>query len=162
MTEQNMIQLKSVDGKVFEVSFKVATMSQMIKDTLSWNDDEGEIEDEDREVSIPANVSGECLKKVVDFCEYYQKEPMIKFDFKDGKQDLKGVVTQEWYRTFIQGFSNEELFAMIQAANFLNIESLLCLSILGISCVINNKSEGNVRTIFNIPRPNGAETNVES
>lgn len=119
----------------------------MFNETIPENDDEIE----DRDLVCP-NVLGKTLKKVIEFCTHYQDEALKKIEVK-GKGSLKDAVTQEWYFNFISEFSRDDLFLLIQAANYLDIQPLLELSVLAICSEINNKPAKEIREIFNIPHP---------
>lgn len=147
------MKMMSKDGEDFDVPVKVARMSKMFNETIPENDDE--IEDTD--LQCP-KVSGKTLKKVIEFCTYYQDEEALQKIEVGSKEKLEEVVTQDWYVTFITQFEREELFDLIQAANYLDIQPLLELSVLAICVKINNKTPKEVREIFNIPHPDEKET----
>merc|ERR1712038_1301106 len=97
-------------------------------------------------------VSKEVLKKVVDYCTHYREEAMQPIVV--GKNEkVEEIVKQQWYMNFIKEFKRDELFPLIQAANYLDIQPLLSLSVLALCAEINNKSETEIRGIFNIPEP---------
>lgn len=77
----------------------------------------------------------------------------IAFKSDEDQQKLEEIVTQQWYLDFIQQFDRDGLFPLIAACNFLDIEPLLNLSVLAMCVSINNKSEDELRAIFNIPKP---------
>ncbi len=82
-------------------------------------------------------MNGDFLEKVVAFCTHYKTvEPMveIKTPFKSNASTLENIVTQEFYREFIEKNEREEVFKLIQATNFLDIPPLLSLSMLAL-CV---------------------------
>ena len=85
----------------------------------------------------------------------------IAFRPNENQQRLEEIVTQKWYFDFIRRFDRNALFPLIAACNFLDIEPLLNLSVLAMCESINNKSEDELRKIFNIPKPekkSGADT----
>ena len=125
-------------------------MSKMFSETIPENDDE--IDDTD--LDCP-KVSGEVLEKIVEYCVHYQEDPMKPIEFKsnENQETLEEVIGQEWYLTFIKQFSRDQLFPLIAACNFLDIQPLLNLSVLAMCVSINNKSEDEIRQIFNIPKP---------
>mmetsp|Transcript_23842 Transcript_23842/g.30033 ORF Transcript_23842/g.30033 Transcript_23842/m.30033 type:complete len:148 (-) Transcript_23842:196-639(-) len=147
MSEEVMMSMKSKDGEVFEVPVEVARMSKMFNETIPENDDEIE----DKDLDCP-KVLGKTLKKVVEFCTQYKSDPLEKFEVQS-KERLEDIVTQEWYFKFISQFKRDDLFPLIQAANYLDIQPLLELSVLAICVEINNKPAEKIREIFNIPHP---------
>lgn len=122
-------------------------MSKMFSETIPENDDEID----DRDLDCP-KVSGEVLEKIVEYCVHYQEDPMKSIEFKNNEKTLEEVLGQEWYLTFIKQFDRDQIFALIAACNFLDIEPLLNLAVLAMSVSINNKSEDEIRQIFNLPK----------
>merc|ERR550537_1587314 len=62
----------SSEGDAFEVDFKVAKMSELVKTMI---DDDTTAEDGPQEVPLP-NVKNNVLAKVIEFCRHHQEEPM--------------------------------------------------------------------------------------
>ena len=138
---------RSNDGREFKVPVKVARMSKMLSETIPENDDDIE----DKDLYCP-KVNGDVLEKVVEYCLHYQEEEMNPIEFKSNEQKLQEVVTQKWYLNFIKQFDRDSLFPLIAACNFMHIEPLLNLSVLAMCVIINNKSEDEIRKIFNLPK----------
>ena len=109
-------------------------------------------------------VNGDILEKVVEFCTHYvsvESMTEIKTPFKKNASTLDDIVTQEWYRVFIQQNERQDLFQLIKAANFLDIQPLLTLSVLATCADINNKSVQELQQIFKITPPT-QDQNVSS
>jgi S-phase kinase-associated protein 1 len=124
-------------------------MSKMLNETIG--DDDDDIGEEDRTLQCP-KVKGDVLKRVVEYCTHYQEEAMNEVVVKN-KEKLEEIITQEWYLNYIKGFDRDALFPLIQAANYLDIQPLLNLSVLALCASINNKSEDEIREIFKITKP---------
>jgi S-phase kinase-associated protein 1 len=118
-------------------------MSKLVQDSI----------DEDEDVSnaqIPLpNVKSIVLHKVIEFCEYYQKEEMsaIQTPLKSAK--LEDLV-QPWYAQYVK-VDQVMLFELVTAANFMDIKPLLDLTCLAVSVMIKGKSPEELRKIFNLP-----------
>ena len=67
--ENSIIRLKSNDGKVFEITEKEGSISELIRDATEGN------EDDVTEIEI-SRVNSECLEKVVNFMKHYAVEKM--------------------------------------------------------------------------------------
>ena len=109
---------------------------------------------------ICPNVCGIILEKVIDFCAYYvEVEPMIeiKTPFKSDTPSLLDIVTQDWYRKFVENMTREEVFLLIRAANYLDIQPLLKLSVLVMCIDINNTSMEELQSNFSITPPAAPE-----
>jgi hypothetical protein len=72
-----------------------------------------------------------------------------------GKETLEDVITQESFKDYIKDFATDDLFKLIQAANYYaDMKSLLSLAVLALcSRINNNKTEDEIRNIFNITKP---------
>ena len=143
-----MSQQKSQDGLEIEVPLKVAKMFESLCPD--------EIDEDDRDIDC-LRISGVLLEKIIGFCKDHQEEPMKEIEFQNDPKTLEEIVTQEKYLTYIKGFERDELFQLIQAANYADIKPLMCLSVLALCVQINNKSEDEIRSIFNIPKPVAAD-----
>ena len=118
-----------------------------------WSEVIGEDSSDDDTGLACTHTSVDTLKNVVEFCEHHSEERLIEIDAK-GNNTLEENISQEWYlnfiKRFIDGENKDELFSMIEAANFLDIPSLLSLSVLALCSSINNKSEDEIKAVFNI------------
>lgn len=105
-----------------------------------------DIDEDDTDIHC-LRIDGNILEKIIQYCQYYQEEPMVPIDTKN-KQTLDDAITQEFYRTYIQDFDKKELFQLIQAANYADIKPLLNLSVLALCVNINNRSKDEVLQYF--------------
>ncbi len=126
------------------------------------------MEEEDDDITdtdlLCPKVNGTILEKVVEFCTHYETvEPMtaIKTPFKKDASTLGDVVSQDFYKNYIEKNTREEVMQLIQAANFLDVQPLLTLSVLAMCVGINNKSVEEIQAIFKITPP-GQEKNASS
>jgi S-phase kinase-associated protein 1 len=128
-------------------------MSGTVVKTIYNEDNEDEDEEiESQDIMLP-KVSEEELKRVVEFCTHYQEEEKMNDIVVKGKNKLEEIITQEWYLEFVKNLDRDQLFALIQAANYLDIQPLLQLTTLGLCASINNKSQDEIREVFNITKP---------
>lgn len=118
-------------------------MSKLVQDSI----------DEDEDVSnaqIPLpNVKSSVLHKVIEFCEYYQKEEMTAIQTPLKSAKLEDLV-QPWYAQYVK-VDQVMLFELVTAANFMDIKPLLDLTCLAVSVMIKGKSPEELRKIFNLP-----------
>jgi hypothetical protein len=98
-----------------------AKLSQLVSDATEKFDDQ----DTTPDVEI-LKVESECLKKVVEFLEHYDKEPLDEIKTPLNDNTFEGVVKQEWYREFVS-VDNPMLFDLVTAANFMAIREFLFL-----------------------------------
>jgi S-phase kinase-associated protein 1 len=119
----------------------------MLNDIIEGQEDKDIGKDD---IMLP-KVSGGELKRVVEFCTHYEEDKMNDIVAK-GKNRLEEIITQEWYLDFIKSFDRDELFALMIAADYLVILPLMNLSTLAFAASINNKSQNELREIFNITK----------
>eukprot|EP00934_Nitzschia_sp_Nitz4_P001665 Nitzschia sp. Nitz4//scaffold76_size158648//58858//59583//NITZ4_002543-RA/size158648-augustus-gene-0.149-mRNA-1//-1//CDS//3329557836//1665//frame0 len=145
MEDTGIVKLISKEGKVFEVPFEVAKISQVVATTF----DEVDEDDEDavREIPLP-NMKEVVLAKVIDYCTHFKEEPMnaIKAPLPSPKLD---DLVQPWYVSFVK-VEDGILFQMVTAANFLEIKPMLDLCCLEVAVRIKGKQPKELRAIFNI------------
>eukprot|EP00578_Thalassiosira_sp_NH16_P015047 CAMPEP_0181110854 /NCGR_PEP_ID=MMETSP1071-20121207/18946_1 /TAXON_ID=35127 /ORGANISM="Thalassiosira sp., Strain NH16" /LENGTH=175 /DNA_ID=CAMNT_0023194673 /DNA_START=30 /DNA_END=554 /DNA_ORIENTATION=+ len=152
MTDKDVgptINLISRSGDPFELPYAAARLSQTVFHAQKCEEDDDDDLPEDVEI---VKVDSPCLEKVVDFLKHYQEEPLkeIKTPLDDNTFD--GVVTQEWYRDFVKGVDQPMLFDLVTAANFMDIQPLLDLTCLQVSCQLMGKSAEEIRVMLNIPK----------
>jgi len=104
-----MIILVSSDDVLFEADREVVECSSVIRQMLEA------LGEQDQEIPLP-NVSSDVLEKVLEYCEYYRGD---QYNSRKRTTAISG-----WDQKFIT-VDQEMLFAIILAANFLDIKSLL-------------------------------------
>jgi len=141
---EGAVNLMSSEGDAFEVDFKVAKMSELVKTMI---DDDTSADDGPQEVPLP-NVKNNVLAKVIEFCRHHQEEPMTEIE-KPLKSANMHEVVQEWYAEFVQ-VPQELLFELILAANYMDIKPLLDLTCATVASLIKGKTPEEIRKTFNI------------
>ena len=139
------VTLTSHEGTEIEVPLSVAKMSELVKTMVPTDDDEMT---EIGSIPLP-NVKTEVLTKVVEFCTHYQESPMDAIEKPLNSGQIREVVGDEWYASFVD-VPQEMLFELILAANFMNIQPLLDLTCATVASLIKGKSPEEIRQCFNI------------
>jgi len=158
--DKTMIKLRSMadeDGntQVFEISLKAAQISDLILNAHGDDDDDDDDDDDTpREIEVP-RVKGNCLAKVVDFMKHHHVEKMKEIPTPLGGSSFDEVMNQKWYQDFVSdenlGGSNDMLFDLLTAANFMGIKELLDLSCLKVTFQLTGKSADEIRDILRLP-----------
>jgi len=117
-------------------------MSVLVKEMLSDDDEE-----ETPEIPLP-NVQKEILEKVIEFCTHHVNDPMQDIEKPLKSQNMFEVVS-EWDANYIE-VDQATLFAIILAANYLDIPSLLDISCAKVASMIKGKTPEEIRKTFNI------------
>jgi S-phase kinase-associated protein 1 len=114
------LSLVSKTGDKFEISYSAAKLSQLVSDAT----EKFESDDDNSSVITPPveilKVESDCLAKVVEFMEHYEKEPLEEIQTPLADNTFEGVVKQAWYREFV-AVDNPMLFDLVTAANFMAI-----------------------------------------
>ncbi|ORX85157.1 ubiquitin-protein ligase [Basidiobolus meristosporus CBS 931.73] len=131
-----MVILKSCDSQVFQVDKEVVKHSLLISNML---EDVGETE-----LPIPLpNVTGEVLKKVLEFCEHHRNDLGEEID------EVVCTEMDDWDREFAL-VDSKLLFAIVMAANYLDIKLLLEVGCKIIANIIRGKTPEQIREIFRL------------
>ncbi|CAL5366149.1 unnamed protein product [Camellia sinensis] len=164
MSSSKKITLKSSDGEAFEVEESVALESQTIKHM---------IEDDCAHSVIPLpNVTSKILAKVIEYCKKHVQ--MSKTQDRSAEDDLKTwdsdfvKVDQPTLFDLILGFGVmfagviiEQNLYSYEAANYLNIKSLLDLTCQTVADMIKGKTPEEIRKTFNIKNDFSADEEEE-
>mmetsp|Transcript_28725 Transcript_28725/g.43088 ORF Transcript_28725/g.43088 Transcript_28725/m.43088 type:complete len:173 (-) Transcript_28725:74-592(-) len=147
-TDDRIVKVRSSDGEVFEMNANAAKLSKVIAAAVF--DDDADDDADNEIVDIP-KVKSECLRKVIEFCEHYVKDPLNQITHTMEADSFDEIVTQEFYRDFVT-VEQPLLFQLVQAANFMNIQPLLDLACLQVANILMGKSAEDIRSILNIPK----------
>jgi S-phase kinase-associated protein 1 len=132
-SSEKKIILKSNDGEIFEVEQAVAMKSQMIKYV---------IEDRCSDDTIPIpGVTSAILSKVLEYCKKHVAS------VEDGTSDHDDL--KKWDAEFLE-VDQATLYGLIEAANYLNIKSLLDLTCQAIADMMTGKTLEEIRKTFDI------------
>lgn len=132
------LRLVAEEGEKFEIDVAVSEPSGLIKTIL---------QDEEGTEEIPLTVKSKYLTKIVEYLNHIQTTPPSEIE-KPLKGEFKDVVS-EWEFNFID-LSYDDMFELMQAANYLDIKSLLALTCAKTASLIKGKSPQEVREMFNI------------
>jgi len=127
-----LVKLMTSDSEIFEVEASIAHQSITIKNMLDDIEDLGEI-------PLP-NVNSATLKKIIQFCEHHKS---------DSPDAPRGDIIDDWDEQFCK-VDQDEMLALILAANYLDIKSLLDLTCKTVANMIKGKTPEQIRQTFNI------------
>jgi len=137
------VLLVTSDNEQFRVEKVVAQRSVLIKNML---EDVGE---SDHPIPLP-NVTAPVLKKVLEYCDHHQTDPLPTGDEPSADESRKRTTDiSEWDQKFIT-VDQEMLFEIILAANYLDIKPLLDVGCKTVANMIKGKSPEEIRKLFNI------------
>lgn len=144
--------LVSKDNKKFPINGDSFHMSELLK-TLS--------ECDEKELLFP-NVSSEILSKVILYLEYHINEPVSQDNSPDKiksnifSENIKCKWDIEYIENDIMGNPNtakENLYELIRAANYMDIQTLLQLSCTKVACMIKGESLEDIGKIISTEVP---------
>jgi len=161
MSDGSMIQsldelnvtIVSSDGVEFFLTQHQLVPCRLIQDALE--DEQKDNHENDptlsKHLTIPIlNVSADSLSHIVTFLNHYSMEP-IHIEKPLQGETLQDIVTQERYLHFIQNLSQNELFQLTNAANYMDISPLYDLCMLKVSILLMDKSPEEIRNILGLP-----------
>ena len=132
-------------GEVFPVDIEVAKMSDTIKTMM---DDLG-IEDGKEELVPIPNVDGPVLKMVIEWAKHHKDNPHpVEYAESKGKF---GRNIPEWDKKFLN-VSQDVLFDLILAADYLDVKGLLDVACQSVANMIKGKSPEDIRKLLNIKK----------
>ncbi|KAL6656995.1 hypothetical protein ACP70R_004775 [Stipagrostis hirtigluma subsp. patula] len=138
-----MITLKSSEGAELEVSEAAARLSGLFRGFIN----EGLADDI---IAVP-NVGAEPLATVIKYCTKHAEVAA-----KPDPEDL-----EEWDRELLDGLDQAALYALIIAANFLDIQGLLDAICRKVADMMKGKTTAQIRKTFNIVSDFTAEEEEE-
>ncbi|KAK1355992.1 hypothetical protein POM88_049248 [Heracleum sosnowskyi] len=129
-----MITLKSSDNEIFEVEKVVAIESQKIKQM---------IEDDWTKTTIPlSDIPSKILVKVIEYCKKHVESSKAGVANKDVEDDLKS------FDAHFLKVHDTTLFHLVFAANYLNIKSLLDLTLKQAAEILRRRRLEEFREIY--------------
>jgi hypothetical protein len=135
------IILKSSDNQQFNIDVKSAKRSGYISDLMGKHKGENEF--------IIPEVEAKILTKIIEYLIHYkEKEPKkIKRPLKDSKIEK---ILDKWDYNFITSFALADCVDLLNAATFMEIESLLRLMCARIAALMIELPLDEVKTTFGI------------
>ena len=135
------LNLVSSDNQKIQIDSKSAERSQLLK---------GLLEDYDQKDEIPLpDIKFDILKKVVEYLTFYKDKTPREIPKPLPSPNL-AEVTDEWDVNFINGIELDSVFDLINAANYMDISSLLDLACAKIASLMKGKTAEEIRAMFNI------------
>ena len=134
--------LVSSDNQKIEIDSESAQKSHLLKGLMT------DFNSSQEPIPIP-DIKADILNKVVEYLTYYKgKNP--KDIPKPMPSDNLSEIIDEWDVKFINGIELDSVFDLINAANYMDIPSLLDLSCAKIASLLKGKTAQEIRTMFNI------------
>ena len=159
--DSRKVRLRSAEGDSYELPYQSALLSILVKNTIEVEDSDDDDDDDDNdnkesdvyEIDIP-KVSSNTLAHVVKFMRHHvEEEAMEPLTTPLNGNDIKTIfASQPWYRDYIENMDRSMVFKIVQAANFMEIQSLLDIACLRVSTELVGKSAEEIRVILNLPK----------
>lgn len=138
--QEEIVTLVSSDNEAFQIRKSAAVLAKVV---------ERQIEDVGTGESIPIpQVNAKIMKKVVQYLDHVTTHypPEIEKPLKSANFD---ELVAPFYAEYMNA-DQEIIFGIIQAANYMEIDSLLKLSCAKVATMLKNKSAEEIRKTFNI------------
>ena len=131
------------EQKSFSVLYGVAKVSNLVSELVQY-DESGRLQS----VPLP-NVSSKSLGQVVRFMTEHNKVNMNTIQTPLTDVDMAKLVNEP-FATMITSFSQEELFEIVLAAHYMDVQPLTNLCCARIATMIKGKTPDEIRKTFNI------------
>mmetsp|Transcript_30582 Transcript_30582/g.34886 ORF Transcript_30582/g.34886 Transcript_30582/m.34886 type:complete len:168 (+) Transcript_30582:109-612(+) len=141
--DDEIVTLRSRDGKEFKISGNAARLSTVVEE--AYNDD-GTVD-----VVDVLRVSNDTLEQVVEFLQYHKDCAMNEIPTPLNGTSFTEIVSQQWYRSFVESKDRDTVFNLLTAANYLGIKPLLDLTCLRVTFELTGKNAEEIREILNLP-----------
>lgn len=128
------------------VPLEIAKMSILIAEMTA--DDDFDDEESPPEVPI-TGVDSNILEKILKFCYHYKVDPLPPIHKPLLDTNMEKIMPG-WYASYVNTLSDNDLYAVIRAANYLDIPPLLELGCAKVASFVKGKSPEAIRQIFNI------------
>ena len=142
-TNKNNTTFISSESNCVEIRTKAAERSVFVKGYIN------DFPDADIEFS---NINYNTLLKIKEYLEHYENSEPKKIAMPLPNNNFKECV-DDWDYNFID-LKNEDIFEIMNAANFMAIQPLLDLSCAKIASLIKGKNEKEIRNLFNMKGDN--------
>ena len=141
MESLNLV-LVSSDNQKIEIDTESAQKSHLLKGLMT------DFNSSQEPIPIP-DIKADILKKVVEYLTYYKGKNPKDIPKPMSSANLSEII-DEWDVKFINGIELDSVFDLINAANYMDIPSLLDLSSAKIASLLKGKTAQEIRTMFNI------------
>ena len=140
--ETTKLVLVSSDNQKIEIDSESAQKSHLLKGLMT------DFNSSQEPIPIP-DIKADILNKVVEYLTYYKGKNPKDIPKPMPSANLSEII-DEWDVKFINGIELDSVFDLINAANYMDIPSLLDLSCAKIAALLKGKTAQEIRTMFNI------------
>ena len=155
-SQKPSILITSSEGEQFSLPFEAIELSEAFKneyELLEGND--GKIDRGSLNLTScqQGKIKSLTLSYIIKFLTHFAtKDKMNYFESPFESNNVYDIVQPIWYADFIVdvGKKREELLGLVLAADFLDIQPLLRLSVLAVSCDIAGRTEMDISCIFKV------------
>ena len=138
--EEIKLKIITAEGIKYEIEEQIACKSQLIKNIAGGAGI-------DKEIPLP-NVKSEILEKVIEYCRHYKDTTPLEIE-KPLKSSVMSEIVPSWDANFVE-LEQEVLFELLNAANYLDIQSLVDLTCAKVASMLTGKTGEEIRKQFNI------------
>ena len=140
--ETTKLVLVSSDNQKIEIDSESAQKSHLLKGLMT------DFNSSQEPIPIP-DIKADILNKVVEYLTYYKGKNPKDIPKPMPSANLSEII-DEWDVKFINSIELDSVFDLINAANYMDIPSLLDLSCAKIASLLKGKTAQEIRTMFNI------------
>jgi len=146
-TSKDTITLVSKENEMVPVAVKAISLCKTIADMLEGSTDLNE------NIPVPI-VPTSTLKKIVSWCEHYQYDADMRKKCCEPDEDewvSQKSKTVTPFEEQLIGSDHDEIFSILIATNFLNVQPLLDAACKTVANMITGRTPEEIRKMFDIP-----------
>ena len=141
MDSPNLV-LVSSDNQKIDIDSESAQKSHLLNGLIS------DFSNQQEPIKLP-DIKFDILKKIVEYLTHYKDKTPKDIPKPMPSSNLSEVI-DEWDVNFINSIELDNVFDLINAANYMDIPSLLDLSCAKIASLMKGKTIQEIKTMFNI------------
>ncbi|KAL7727824.1 hypothetical protein ACLKA6_019760 [Drosophila palustris] len=135
------IKLQSSDEEIFDIDVEIVKCSGTIRPMLEGDDETA--------IWPLLNVNSSILRMVLAWANYHKDDPQPTADEDNENKEKRTNEITLWDADFLK-VDQSTLFELMMAANYLEIEGLLDLTITTVADMIRGKTTEEIRETFNM------------
>ena len=140
--ETTNLVLVSSDNQKIEIDTESAKKSNLLKGLIV------DFNSQQEPIQIP-DIKSDILNKVVEYLTYY-KDKIPKDIPKPMPSANLNEIIDDWDVKFINSMEIDNVFDLINAANYMDIPTLIDLACAKVASLLKGKTAQEIRTMFNI------------
>ena len=149
INNEKYIILKTKDDVIFKLTAKEALLSNLFKNILSCDNNDNE-NDEENNNEVKIDYNSDIVEAIVTFLKYHNGVAPPEISKPLSSSNMNDVTT-EWCASFLVKYAKKKkfLYDLVNASNYLDIQSLLHLCCAKIASLIKGTQLDKIKDVLN-------------